>query len=127
MTLASIASKLLQQCLDEQAQQGTGDDFTGLAEKFQKLLSKELVTPWQTATNEDMRWPETEGKQELDAASKFIGRYFGMVVQAMPHSVKVTDTFFRVQHMIAPPTNLMKPDVLLSVLKTNLSLRFSRS
>jgi hypothetical protein len=74
-----------------------------------------------------MRWPETEGKQELDAASKFIGGYFKMVLQAMPHSVKITDTFFHVQHMIAPPTILMRPDVLFNVLKTNLSLRFSRS
>lgn len=127
MTLASIGSTLLDQCLVEQAQQGTGNDFKGMAEKFQKLLSKELVAPWQTATNEDMRWPDTEGKQELDAASKFIGRYFKMVLRAMPHSIKATDAFFHVQHMIAPPTILMRPDILFNVLKTNLSLRFSKS
>jgi flavin-dependent dehydrogenase len=127
MTLASIASQLLDKTLTEQAQLDNDNEFTGFAEKFQKALSKELVAPWQTATNEDMRWPETEGKQELDAASKFIGGYFKMVLQAMPHSVRITDTFFHVQHMIAPPTILMRPDVLFTVLKTNLSLRFSRS
>jgi flavin-dependent dehydrogenase len=126
MTLAAIASQLLDQHLEEQAQTGQGNDFTGMAEKFQKALSKELVMPWQTATNEDMRWPDTEGKQEMDGASKFIGRYFNLVVQAMPHSVKITDTFFRVQHMIAPPTILMRPDNLFTVLKTNLLLRLSR-
>jgi 2-polyprenyl-6-methoxyphenol hydroxylase-like FAD-dependent oxidoreductase len=127
MTLATIASQLLDQCLVEQAKKGTGNEFSGMAQKFQAKLAKELVAPWQTATNEDMRWPETEGKEELDAASRFIGRYFGMVLNAMPHSVKVTNTFYQVQHMIAPPTILMKPDVLFTVLKTNLSLRFSRA
>lgn len=126
MTLASIASTILDQCLTEQAAAGEGDDFSGMAEKFQKLLSKELVMPWQTATNEDMRWPETEGKQELDPASKFIGRYFNLVLQAMPHSVKVTDAFFHVQNMIKPPTILMHPVIMFTVLKTNLLLRFSR-
>jgi flavin-dependent dehydrogenase len=126
MTLASIASTILDQCVAEQAALGQGDDFTGMAEKFQKMLSKELVMPWQTATNEDMRWPETEGKQDLDAASRFIGRYFNLVLQAMPHSVKVTDAFFHVQHMIAPPTILMHPVIMFTVLKTNLFLRFSR-
>lgn len=83
--------------------------------------------PWQTATNEDMRWPDTEGRQELDVASKLIGRYFNMVLKALPHSVKVTDAFFRVQHMIAQPTLLMRPDIIANVIKTNLSLRFAKS
>jgi flavin-dependent dehydrogenase len=127
MTLAAIASQLLDKNLAEHAEMNPGDDFSGLAQKFQGQLAKELVAPWQTATNEDMRWTDTEGKQELDAASKFIGGYFNMVLKTMPHSVKVTNSFYQVQHMIAPPTILMKPDVLLTVLKTNLSLRFSKS
>ena len=125
MTLAAIASQLLDKCLRQQAQKVQGEHFSGLAAKFQKELKKALAIPWQTATNEDMRWPNTEGKQELDPASKFIGRYFKMVLKATPHSVKITDAFFRVQHMIAPPTLLMRPDILASVIKTNLSLRFS--
>lgn len=127
MTLAAIASQLLDQCLTEQAEKGRGVDFSGMAENFQKQLHKELQIPWQTATNEDMRWPETEGKQELNAASRFIGRYFDLVFKAMPHNAKVTETFFQVQHMVAPPTVLMRPNILANVIKTNLALRFSKS
>lgn len=127
MTLAAIASKLLDQCLTKQAQQTTDNDFSGLAPKFQKQLKKELAIPWQNATNEDMRWPDTEGKQELDAASKLIGRYFKLVLKAMPRSAKVTDAFFHVQHMIASPALLMRPDILATVIKTNLFLRFSNA
>lgn len=127
MTLAAIAGQLLHRCLAEQAQQAAGDNFYGMAEKFQKQLKKELAIPWQTATNEDMRWPDTAGKQELGAASKLIGRYFKLVLKVMPHSVKVTDAFFHVQHMIAPPTVLMRPDIFVNVMKTNLFLRFSKS
>ena len=55
MTLAAIASQLLDQCLTLQARQTTSNDFTGMAETFQKQLKKELAIPWQNATNEDMR------------------------------------------------------------------------
>ena len=127
MTLASIASQLLGHCLAKRAEQSAGNDFTGLAQEFQKQLKNELMIPWQTATNEDMRWPETTGKQELDAASKMISGYFKMVLKTMPHSEQVTDAFFHVQHMIAPPTVLMRPRILAEVIKTNLSLRFSDS
>ncbi len=120
MTLAAIASQLLGECLSKQ---GSGDQLSGLAETFQKRLSKELMMPWQTATNEDMRWPDTEGKQALDPASKLIGRYFNLVLKAMPHSVKLTNAFFHVQHMIAAPTLLMRPDMVAAVLMTNLRLR----
>ena len=127
MTLAAIASQLLDRCLTEQALQDTGNDFSGLAEKFQKQLKKELAIPWQTATNEDMRWPDTEGKQELDPVTKLIGSYFKMVMKAMPNSIKVTNAFFHVQHMIAPPTLLMRPDIVANVIKTNLSLHISKA
>jgi hypothetical protein len=45
----------------------------------------------------------------------------------MPRSAKVTDAFYRVQHMVAPPTLLMRPDMMLTVFKTNLTTRFSKS
>lgn len=117
ITLASIASTILDQCLSEWAAQGT---LTGLARQFQAQLSKELLMPWQVATNEDMRWPGTTGEQKADGAMQIIGRYFDLVLKAMPHSAKVTDAFFHVQHMIAPPTILFRPSILFDVLKTNL-------
>jgi hypothetical protein len=58
---------------------------------------------------------------------KMVNGYFAQVMQAMPHSVKVTDAFYRVQHMVAPPTSLMRPDMMLTVFKTNLAARFSKS
>ncbi|MCB8945226.1 MAG: FAD-dependent monooxygenase [Ardenticatenaceae bacterium] len=127
MTLASIASQLLHDCLVAHELKGETADFTGLASRFQKQLGKELIMPWQQATNEDMRWPETQGKQDLGMAMRMVNGYFGQVMQAMPHSAKVTDAFYRVQHMVAPPTTLMRPDMLLTVLKTNLATRFSKS
>ena len=127
MTLASIASQMLNNCLVEHKAKGETADFTGLASRFHKQLGKELIAPWQQATNEDMRWPETEGKQALGPAMKMVNSYFGQVMQAMPHSAKVTDAFYRVQHMVAPPTSLMRPDMMLTVFKTNLTARFSKS
>ncbi len=127
MTLAAIASQLLDQHLALFAEDKHRADFNGLAVLFQKELHKTLAMPWQTATNEDMRWPDTEGKQALDPASKLIGGYFNAVLKAMPHSPKVTAAFFQVQQMIAEPTLLMRPDMMATVMKTNLVQRFSKS
>jgi flavin-dependent dehydrogenase len=127
MTLAAIASQLLNDCIVAHQTKDSQADFTGLASHFHKQLGKELIAPWQQATNEDMRWPETEGKQALSPAMRMVNNYFGQVMQAMPRSAKVTDAFYRVQHMVAPPTLLMRPDMMLTVFKTNLTTRFSKS
>ncbi|MEM7799020.1 MAG: FAD-dependent monooxygenase [Chloroflexota bacterium] len=123
ITLAAIGSQLLDELLAEHVSIKRQSAFEGLAETFQKRLAKTLKMPWQTATNEDMRWPNTEGKQALDPISKLLGGYFKMVLNAMPHSSKVTNAFYHVQHMIAPPTVLMRPGVVAEVLKTNWALK----
>ena len=125
MTLAAIANQLLDANLRRWTQRSQAHQFAGLAETYQKQLKKALALPWQTATNEDMRWSDTEGKQTLDLGSRLIGRYFGFVLQAMPHSTRITDAFFRVQHMIAPPTLLLRPDIMAAVLKTTMVEQFA--
>ena len=112
MTLAAIASQLLNDCIIEHQTKDSQADFTGLASRFHKQLGKELITPWQQALSPPMR---------------MVNNYFGQVMQAMPRSAKVTDAFYRVQHMVAPPTLLMRPDMMLTVFKTNLTTRFSKS
>ncbi|MCI0395788.1 MAG: FAD-dependent monooxygenase [Chloroflexi bacterium] len=122
MTVAAISTTTLDECLSQQRERNQDGDLSGLAAQFQKELGKVIMPPWQLATGEDMRWPATEGKKELGTGERLIQGYMGRVMRAMPHNVKVTDAFYHVQHMIAPPTLLMRPDILLQVVKTNMQL-----
>jgi len=56
MTLAAIAAQTLQKALEEQEKTA---DLSGLAERFQKALSKAVGRQWRQATMEDRRWPGT--------------------------------------------------------------------
>jgi 2-polyprenyl-6-methoxyphenol hydroxylase-like FAD-dependent oxidoreductase len=126
MTVAAIASLSLGDCLAEQ-KRSNRPGLDGLAQRFQAELGKVLAGPWQTATNEDKRWPETKGGQALDAPTRLIQGYISQVMRAMPFSPALTEAFYRVQHMTTPPTLLLRPDMMARVFKTNLARRFSRS
>lgn len=127
MTVAAISAMTLGEAITEQRRRHGDDDLTGLAQHFQQQLGKVLAMPWQTATNEDMRWPKTEGGRELDLPTRLIQKYFSQVMRAAPHNPTVVDAFYRVQHMVTPPTLLLRPDMMARVFTTNLSVRFSKS
>lgn len=127
MTVAAIASLALGESLAEQRERFGPGNLDGLAMRFQQQLGKVLAMPWQQATNEDMRWPQAEGVQDLDLPTRLIQKYFLKVMEAMPHSPVVTNAFYQVQHMVTPPTLLLRPDMMARVFTTNLSVRFSKS
>jgi hypothetical protein len=74
-----------------------------------------------------MRWPKTEGGHELDLPTRLIQKYFSQVMRAAPHNPTVTDAFYRIQHMVTPPTTILRPDMMARVFTTNLAVRFSKS
>ena len=127
MTVAALGGMALDACLHEQRKLYSADDLNGLAMRFQKDLGKVIAFPWQMATHEDMRWPTTEGVQQLDAATRMIQRYMNQVMQAVTRNADVTKAFHHVMHMVEPPTKLMSPRVMFRVFKTNLAGRFSKS
>jgi flavin-dependent dehydrogenase len=127
MTVAAIAAMTLGETITDQRRRSGNGDLTGLAMRFQQQLGKVLAMPWQTATNEDMRWPKTEGGHELDLPTRLIQKYFSQVMRAAPHNPIVTDAFYRIQHMVTPPTTILRPDMMARVFTTNLAVRFSKS
>jgi flavin-dependent dehydrogenase len=127
MTVAAISAMTLGEAITEQRRRAGDSDLTGLAQRYQQQLGKVLAMPWQTATNEDMRWPKTEGGHDLDLPTRLIQKYFSQVMRAAPHNPTVVDAFYRVQHMVTPPTLLLRPDMMARVFTTNLAVRFSKS
>ncbi len=115
MTVAAMGSLKLGECLQTTRAKGS---LTGLPQQFQKALRQIVAGPWQMATGEDMRWPGTEGGQAIDFPTRLIQKYMNQVMIAMGHNPKVTAQFFQVQQMVAEPTTLLSPRMMLEVFKT---------
>lgn len=121
MTTATMVSETLDVCLNahrHRMRHRMGEQtLTGLAQRFQKAAATVIAGPWQMATGQDARWPETEGGDEPDPVTRLVQRYLDQVLNRMPDSTIVAEAFFQVQHMLKPPTSLFHPRVLWQVLK----------
>jgi 2-polyprenyl-6-methoxyphenol hydroxylase-like FAD-dependent oxidoreductase len=112
MTVAAIGAEMLDTCLHEQK-----GDWTGLAEKFQKRLAKDVVAlPWQMATGEDRRWAAGEKAQPFSLVEKLMQGYMNKVQRATLTSAAVTEAFYKVAQMGESPALLFRPDILWQVL-----------
>lgn len=70
ITVAALGSLALDRCLWAQRRQGTGGDLTGLAQAFQKQLSKVVTGPWKMAVRADKQWPGAQITEGLISAQR---------------------------------------------------------
>lgn len=112
MTVAALGALEMDKCLRAQP----NGDLNGLAKRFQKQLAKVIAGPWQMATGEDRRWNVDENAAPPDFMTRMLQNYIGKVLRLALTDAKVTEAFFHVQHMIAPPTLFFRRDILWKVL-----------
>jgi 2-polyprenyl-6-methoxyphenol hydroxylase-like FAD-dependent oxidoreductase len=114
MTVAALGAMEMDKCLREQQ---TAGDLSGLAKRFQKRFAAVIAGPWQMATGEDRRWNVDENITPPDFVTRMMQSYIGKLIQITLTDAKVTEAFFHVQHMIAPPTLFFRRDILWKVLR----------
>jgi len=107
MTNAAICATMLDTALQD------GD--AGFAARFQKQLAEHNRTPWLLATNEDLRFPTTQGERPPRAAW-LAQRYIDRVALTALVQDDVFVAFFSVVHMLAGPGSLFRPSVVAKVL-----------
>lgn len=110
MTVSALDALALDACLKDQRRR-CGADLTGLWRKFQPEVAKVADVPWQLTTGEDLRYPQAEGPRP--ASLGFLHWYIGKVHEAAGHDQQITHRFYQVMHMLAPPSVLFRPDVML--------------
>jgi 2-polyprenyl-6-methoxyphenol hydroxylase-like FAD-dependent oxidoreductase len=120
MSVASMESLTLAECLSEHMKTHPAGDFTGLAKTFQKKVADVVAMPWQLASGEDRRWIPDE---KPDAIGRVMSWYIEQVLRAAVHDTVVTEAFNHVQNMLAGPTILFRPDVVAHVFMTRLTHR----
>ncbi len=116
MTIAAMSAVELGNSLAGLNGTGIPDDF-GL--RFHKRLARLYKVPWQLATGEDFRWEQTEG--ERPGLGVRIGHWYtDQVAKAAGESLTAAQAFIEVVHLLKPPSELMKPGVLVPALRQGL-------
>lgn len=98
------------QALDE----SLGAGLDGLAAHFYAKTSKIVDIPWLIATGEDLRYPQVEGTRP--PGSGLVNRYLERVHAVASDDQVVCRRFFDVLNLLASPTSLMTPSLMLRVL-----------
>jgi 2-polyprenyl-6-methoxyphenol hydroxylase-like FAD-dependent oxidoreductase len=120
MTTAALSAMTIDQCLCEQRRVHPTGDLHGLAQRVQTQIGRVVAGPWQMATGADRRWATTEGALPLPLARRLLQRYLGQVLHTTLTDATVAEAFVYVQHMIAAPTSLFRPAIVLRVLMATL-------
>lgn len=116
MTSAAMQAQALDELLTER-----NNRLKGLASHFFARAVKVVEIPWQLAVGEDFRFPQTSGPKP--AGIGLLNRYVAMVHRATQVDAEVTRAFLKVMNLLAPPSSLLAPGMVLRVLRANRHLR----
>ena len=120
MTVAALGAMAMDKCLREQQAAHSDGTLNGLAECFQKRLSAVIAGPWQMATGEDRRWNVDENVTPPDFPTRMMQNYMGKLLRVALSDKAVSEAFFQVQQMTAPPTLFFHPNIMWRVLTARL-------
>lgn len=94
------------------------DGLDGLYRRFFARAAKTVDNPWQIVAGGDLRRPEAEGKRTR--SMRFINWYLSRLHVAARSDPVVARAFNRVGSLQAPPASVMRPGIVLRVLRGNL-------
>ncbi|MDT0531524.1 FAD-binding monooxygenase [Micromonospora sp. DSM 115977] len=78
-------------------------------------ISRQLDAPWEVAAGGDLAHPRVEGPRPFKV--RMANAYIARVHAAATRDSRVTDAFLRVAGLIDPPQAIMRPSVMLRVLR----------
>ncbi|HKR49433.1 MAG TPA: FAD-dependent monooxygenase [Pseudonocardiaceae bacterium] len=117
ISTTAVAVETLDTCLREQRRRRPANNLDGLARRCQRLLARRNADPWLLSTGEDLRYPTTTGVR-VTAATRLTHRYLDRVGAAATQDLATADSFGRVMLMLARPTALFTPRILVAAART---------
>jgi 2-polyprenyl-6-methoxyphenol hydroxylase-like FAD-dependent oxidoreductase len=115
MSASAIAAETLAGCLDERR------PAAQLPRRFQARLAKALDAPWTLAAGEDFRYPGVTGPKPR--GTDLVNRYVARVHVATQRDRRVALAFLDVMNLERPPTSLLRPALLVRVLRASRGAR----
>lgn len=107
MTVAGLESLTLHRHLER------GGDLRPA--EFFRDIAGQVDSPWEFAASADLGYAGVEGRRT--AKVRMINAYVPHLQRAAVHDPALTDAFIRVAGLMAEPTTLLRPGVLLRVLR----------
>jgi 2-polyprenyl-6-methoxyphenol hydroxylase-like FAD-dependent oxidoreductase len=111
MSSAALQAVALGTCLDRY-----GPASDGLPRDFYRAAAKIIANPWAIAAGGDFCYPQTTGPKPPLVDT--LNRYVKKAVIAAQHDPAVATAIYQVQNLLAPPPSLMKPPVMVRVLRS---------
>lgn len=118
MTVAVLEALALDGLLDAH---GLSPD---LPRRAVDAFSRIVDTPWQIAVGADLAYPQTTGKRT--PLTRLSNAYGTRVLRATTLDPTVCYAMFEVQSLLAPPSRLMRPDIVARTLRTQRAWRRNR-
>jgi hypothetical protein len=78
-------------------------------------LARLVDVPWDIAVGGDLVFPGVQGRRT--ARVRLVNAYLGRLHAAAAHDARLASAFMRVAGLVAPPESLLRPGVLLGVLR----------
>jgi 2-polyprenyl-6-methoxyphenol hydroxylase-like FAD-dependent oxidoreductase len=114
MAASAMEAELLGECLRELDSRRT-PSLEALTCNFRDRVARVVDQPWQIATSEDLRFPQTPGARSLEL--RFLHWYTARLHRAAGESALITERFHRVIHLLAPRSTLFGREVLAELLR----------
>lgn len=93
-----------------------GPTSPGLARRVQRAVAGPVGTAWDLATGQDILYPGAIGKQP-GAAARVLRRYVDRLMLTATGRPLITRALFDVMTLSAPATSLLRPEIVLAVLR----------
>jgi 2-polyprenyl-6-methoxyphenol hydroxylase-like FAD-dependent oxidoreductase len=106
MTVATLEAIELGRCLDRR-----GETSAATMREYYRAAAKVVETPWQMATGGDFMYPETVGPKA--PGTDLLNWYARRALLASHVSVPVHRVLLDVQHLLAPPSALLRPGTVV--------------
>jgi 2-polyprenyl-6-methoxyphenol hydroxylase-like FAD-dependent oxidoreductase len=114
MTVSALEAELLEDCLGHLQSHGVAG-IEALTREFRTRVADVVEVPWQMASGEDLRFPQTVG--ERPAMLRFIHWYTAKLHRTAGMSPRVAERFNAVVNMIEPRSGLFRADVIREMLR----------
>ncbi|HEX6392805.1 MAG TPA: hypothetical protein VFZ97_05150 [Acidimicrobiales bacterium] len=110
-----MSSAALQSIALRSSIEAVGIDSPSLADRFYKAAAKVIANPWAIAAGADFVFPQTTGSKPpmVDRINGYVKR----VIIAAQYDPVVARAMWEVQGLLAPPPSLMKPQMMVRVLR----------
>jgi 2-polyprenyl-6-methoxyphenol hydroxylase-like FAD-dependent oxidoreductase len=114
VTVSALEAKLLDDCLRELVARRT-PNLDALTANFRQRVAGVVALPWQLATTEDLRFPQTPGRRSWTL--RLMHWYLERLHEAAGVSERVARRFYAVSNLLAPRRQLFSREMIADVLR----------